>query len=139
MAPSAVKRLDATGVPLLLARLVVGLYFMHSGIVKIFDPVEFLKQIRLYHMLPEDPALWLNSVAIVLPWFELFCGAALVLSGVWLVGAGFEYALAPHWTAKFEYDFLGLSDRTLPGFAGTRAFELERDIQQVKVGINFKF
>ena len=36
MALSAVRRLDATGVPLLLARLVVGLYFMHSGIVKIF-------------------------------------------------------------------------------------------------------
>jgi len=60
-------------------------------------------------------------------------------SGGWLVGGGFEYALAPNWTAKFEYDFLGLSDKTLPGFSGTRAFELERDIQQVKVGINFKF
>ena len=60
-------------------------------------------------------------------------------SGAWLVGAGFEYALGPHWTAKFEYDFLGLSDRTLPGFAGTRTLEIERDIQQVKVGINFKF
>ncbi len=60
-------------------------------------------------------------------------------SGGWLVGGGFEYAIAPNWTAKFEYDFLGLSDKTLPGFSGTRAFELERDIQQVKVGINFKF
>ena len=60
-------------------------------------------------------------------------------SGAWLVGAGFEYALAPNWTAKFEYDFVGLSDKTFPGFVGTRGFELERDIQQVKVGINFKF
>jgi outer membrane immunogenic protein len=60
-------------------------------------------------------------------------------SSAWLVGAGFEYALAPNWTAKFEYDFLGLSDKTLPGFAGSRGFALDRDIQQVKVGINFKF
>ncbi|HJZ33715.1 MAG TPA: outer membrane beta-barrel protein [Hyphomicrobiaceae bacterium] len=59
-------------------------------------------------------------------------------TGGWLVGGGFEYAFAPNWTAKFEYDFLGLSDKTLPGFPGTRSFELERDIQQIKVGINFK-
>jgi outer membrane immunogenic protein len=60
-------------------------------------------------------------------------------SGGWLVGGGFEYALAPNWTAKFEYDFLGLSDKSLAGFAGSRAIELERDLQQVKVGLNFKF
>jgi outer membrane autotransporter protein len=60
-------------------------------------------------------------------------------SGAWLVGGGIEYAIAPNWTAKFEYDFLGLSDKTLPGFAATRALELERDMQQVKVGINYKF
>ena len=60
-------------------------------------------------------------------------------NGGWLVGGGFEYALAPNWTAKFEYDFLSLADKNFPAFAGTRGFELERDVQQLKVGINFKF
>ena len=82
---------------------------------------------------------WVRSEASLT---QLTTGASVSASdtnGVWLVGAGFEYALAPNWTAKFEYDFLGLSDKTLPGLSGSRAFEFERDIQQVKVGINFKF
>ena len=82
---------------------------------------------------------WVRNEATIT---QLATGASVSASntsGAWLVGAGFEYALAPNWTAKFEYDFLGLSDKTFPGFAGTRGFELERDIQQVKVGLNFKF
>jgi hypothetical protein len=30
----------------------------------------------------------------------------------WLVGAGIEWAFAPNWSAKVEYSFLGLDDRT---------------------------
>jgi outer membrane immunogenic protein len=82
---------------------------------------------------------WVRSEASVT---QLTTGSTLTAShtnGGWLVGAGFEYAFAPNWTAKFEYEFLGLADKTFPGFVGTRALELERDVQQVKVGINFKF
>jgi outer membrane immunogenic protein len=82
---------------------------------------------------------WVRSEASVT---QLTTGSTLNAShtnGGWLVGAGFEYAFAPNWTAKFEYQFLGLADKTFPGFVGTRALELERDVQQVKVGINFKF
>jgi outer membrane immunogenic protein len=82
---------------------------------------------------------WVRSEASVT---QLSTGSTLTASHTnagWLVGAGFEYAFAPNWTAKFEYDFIGLGDKAFPGFAGTRAFELERDVQQVKVGINFKF
>jgi outer membrane immunogenic protein len=81
---------------------------------------------------------WVRSEASIT---QLATGASVNAShtsGGWLVGAGFEYALAPNWTAKFEYDFLGLSDKTLPGFSGSRGFELERDVQQARVGINFK-
>jgi outer membrane immunogenic protein len=82
---------------------------------------------------------WVRSEASVT---QLTTGSTLTAShtnGGWLVGAGFEYAFAPNWTAKFEYEFLGLADKTFPGFVGTRALELEHDVQQVKVGINFKF
>src|SRR5262249_23845807 len=30
----------------------------------------------------------------------------------WLVGAGIEWAFAPNWSAKVEYNYLGLDDRT---------------------------
>ena len=63
----------------------------------------------------------------------------------WLVGAGIEWAFAPSWSAKVEYNFLGLDDRTFiapAGFqrlAGDTFFVRNRDIQMVKVGINYLF
>ena len=30
----------------------------------------------------------------------------------WLAGAGIEWAFAPNWSAKIEYDYLGLANRT---------------------------
>ncbi len=73
--------LDAIGV---IARLVVGLQFVHMGLHKVGDPVEFLKLVREYNLL-DSPSL-LNLVAIVLPWFEVFCGV-LLAAGVGLRGA----------------------------------------------------
>jgi opacity protein-like surface antigen len=33
-------------------------------------------------------------------------------NGGWLVGAGIEWAFAANWSAKVEYNYLGLEDRT---------------------------
>jgi outer membrane immunogenic protein len=60
----------------------------------------------------------------------------------WLVGAGIEWAFAPNWSAKVEYNFLGLDDRTFiapVGFTGDSLIERNRDIQMVKVGVNYRF
>jgi len=59
------------------------------------------------------------------------------------VGAGIEWAFAPNWSAKVEYNFLGLDDRTFiapAGFrlAGDTFFVTNRDIQTLKVGINYR-
>lgn len=80
-------RLDGSGVPLLIARVVLGGMFLWMGYQKIGKPVEFLKQVRMYQMVPEGTPLLLNSIAIVLPWMEVVTGAALIL-GVALRGAG---------------------------------------------------
>ena len=60
----------------------------------------------------------------------------------WLVGGGVEYAFYglewTRWTAKLEYDFLQLSDRTATGFSGD-TFTFERDIQMVKFGLSYRF
>ncbi|MHC4090953.1 MAG: DoxX family protein [Planctomycetota bacterium] len=71
--------------PLLVARLVVGLLFLYMGTKKIADPFEFLKLMRQYKMLPAGYAM--NLIAVVVPWVEAVCGAAL-LAGVALRGAG---------------------------------------------------
>ena len=56
--------------------------------------------------------------------------------GGWLVGAGMEYAFADNWTAKLEYNYIGLSNSTMstPPIVGVR-----RDIQMLKVGANYQF
>ena len=57
-------------------------------------------------------------------------------NGGWLVGGGVEYGFKAHWTVKLEYDFLTQSNwtsTTVPPVA------LNRDIQMIKAGINYKF
>jgi uncharacterized membrane protein YphA (DoxX/SURF4 family) len=79
-------RLNRTGVPLLLARFVLGGVFIYFGWLKLADPLEFLKHLHFYDILPERPPWLLNSVALVLPWLEVACGVALIL-GIWLRGS----------------------------------------------------
>jgi outer membrane immunogenic protein len=66
-------------------------------------------------------------------------------TGGWLVGAGVEYAFTNNWTVKAEYDYLGLGNRTFvipaaaPLFAGDTFNSNNRNIQMVKVGVNYLF
>ena len=60
----------------------------------------------------------------------------------WMVGVGYEYAFAGNWSAKVEFDYLGLGTEriTLASVGGVpRAFDVEQDIMLVKVGINYRF
>jgi outer membrane immunogenic protein len=64
--------------------------------------------------------------------------------GGWLVGAGFEWAFADNWSARFEYDFLGLGNRTFTvpaGFplAGDTFTTSNLNVQMATVGINYRF
>ncbi|MEK6674074.1 MAG: MauE/DoxX family redox-associated membrane protein [Planctomycetota bacterium] len=89
---SWLHRLNRTGLPLLVVRLVVGGLFVYMGILKIRDPANFLKLVRLYHVLPESPPYFLNTTAVVLPWLEVMTGLVLIL-GLWRRGAGAIAAL----------------------------------------------
>jgi outer membrane immunogenic protein len=61
------------------------------------------------------------------------------------VGAGIEWAFLPNWSAKVEYNYLGLDDRTFtvpagsPFLAADTFNQSSRSIQMVKVGINYLF
>jgi len=57
-------------------------------------------------------------------------------SSGWLMGAGLEYGFKSHWTLKLEYDFLSLANWTSPT---APAVSLNRDVQMVKFGVNYKF
>jgi outer membrane immunogenic protein len=65
----------------------------------------------------------------------------------WTIGAGVEWAFLPNWSARLEYDYIGLSSQTFtipaPGFAGLPGGDQftgqSRNFQMVNVGINYKF
>jgi outer membrane immunogenic protein len=60
----------------------------------------------------------------------------------WTAGAGLEYAFAPNWSAKLEYDYLGFGTQTL-NFStptiGAVTPTASLNVQEVKAGVNFHF
>jgi len=62
-----------------LGRWALGAAFVYTGVSKALEPEDFLKLVRQYDLVHH---FWLlNSIAVVLPWFELFCGL-LLMTGV---------------------------------------------------------
>lgn len=65
--------------------------------------------------------------------------------GGWLVGGGLEWAFTDSLSAKVEYDFLGLGNRsfTLPATAailpGDTFNVTKHDVQMATVGLNYRF
>ena len=57
-------------------------------------------------------------------------------SSGWLAGVGVEYGFKPHWTIKLEYDQIMLGNWTS---ATVPPIPLNRDLQMVKFGANYKF
>ena len=86
--PSLLRRLDATHLPMIAARLVLGNLFILYGFHKIGDPVDFLKLIKEYELLPLEPPEYMNLAAVITPWLEVICGN-LLLAGLWIRGAAF--------------------------------------------------
>jgi len=66
-------------------------------------------------------------------------------SAGWLLGAGIEWAFVPSWSAKIEYEYLGLNNRSFvvpvgfPVLGGDTFSTSNRSIQMVKLGINYRF
>ena len=77
---------------------------------------------------------WVHSTAEVNAFGQTWNGSST--KDGWLVGAGVEYGFKPHWTVRLEYDYLALANWTS---ATVPAVSLNRDVQMVKAGINYKF
>jgi outer membrane immunogenic protein len=56
----------------------------------------------------------------------------------WTVGAGVEYAFAPNWSGKIEYNYMDFGTRNV-SFAPFTTTEIDQQIHAVKFGINYKF
>lgn len=68
----------ATRIDVVIAgRLLLGAIFVYLGVIKAIDPVGFLKLVRQFDVVPTPLAL--NLIAATLPWFEIFCGALLLV------------------------------------------------------------
>ena len=75
-----------------------------------------------------------------------FTGTGSSYNQGWLAGAGVEWAFFPNWTAKIEYDYIGLNNTTFTvpagaaGFTVTDTFNVSnRNISIVQIGMNYKF
>jgi uncharacterized membrane protein YphA (DoxX/SURF4 family) len=53
--------------------------FIMMGWSKASEPVQFLKLINTYQLIPENWPWLLNSMAVLLPWIEIVCGTLLLL------------------------------------------------------------
>lgn len=68
----------------LAGRWLLGVYLISMGMAKALAPVDFLKLLREYQLLSSP---WpLNTVAALLPWFEVFVGL-LLLAGIAVRGS----------------------------------------------------
>jgi uncharacterized membrane protein YphA (DoxX/SURF4 family) len=63
----------------LRAPIALGAVFLVAALPKVADPAGFAKALWNYQLLP---AVLVHPAALVLPWLELLCGAALCL-GLW--------------------------------------------------------
>ena len=80
---SLLGRYHHAAIPIpLITRIFLGGYFVYAALNKLADPFEFLKGAHLYGLLPESPGIYLNLVALVLPWMELICGVALMIGAM---------------------------------------------------------
>ncbi len=57
----------------------------------------------------------------------------------WLLGVGIEYGFAPRWTARVEWDHIGLGDDTIVGFTPGDSVILSRHFDMLTFGVNYRF
>ncbi len=63
----------------------------------------------------------------------------------WTAGVGVEWAFSDNWSARLEYDYIGLNSQTMavptgsPFLGGDQITSNGRSLQMVSVGVNYKF
>jgi outer membrane immunogenic protein len=68
-----------------------------------------------------------------------FSASSSDTQGGWVVGAGIEYGFAANWTARIEWDHIGLNDVTHPGFFVFDTITESRRFDLLTFGLNYRF
>jgi len=83
---------------------------------------------------------WINTDAALT---NLNTGGSVSVSNTrdgWVFGVGIEYAFAPNWTAKVEWQYLGLNDFNVgPGVVGESFAVQNASINTLTFGLNYLF
>jgi outer membrane immunogenic protein len=76
---------------------------------------------------------------------QAFNGGISHIISDWMAGGGIEAASSDNWSAKIEYDYIGLGGRTftlpgliIPALAGD-TITSNHNVEMVKFGINYRF
>jgi outer membrane immunogenic protein len=62
----------------------------------------------------------------------------------WTAGTGIEWAFAPAWSARVEFDYYGFGPRTVTLFDATTSMSsgpisVKQNIEAIRFGINYQF
>ena len=123
----------------LVMRWILGLTFIYASLHKIISPEDFARIVYGYDLFPE---IFINLIAIVLPFLELIAGAALIIgfyprSAAIIINAlllAFILVLAVNLIRGHEFD-CGCFSAEQKGFASTPSVTLVRDVIYVIFGM----
>jgi outer membrane immunogenic protein len=59
--------------------------------------------------------------------------------GGWTVGAGWEYAFAPNWSAKIEYNYMDFGSHSPSFSSAATTFNVDQNAHLALFGINYRF
>ena len=116
----------------LAARWIIGLTFIYASLYKIISPADFAKIVYGYGLFPE---VFINLIAIVIPFLELIAGLALIIgvyprSAAMIINAlllAFVTVLAINLIRGHEFD-CGCFSAGQSGYASSSEVTLVRDI-----------
>ena len=90
---------------ILIMRLLIGIIFIYASYEKIINPAKFARDIANYHVVPYGLE---NTVAIVLPWLELFIGIGIIIGVIYFISGATTFLgglLADRLNLKYIYLF----------------------------------
>jgi outer membrane immunogenic protein len=82
---------------------------------------------------------WVHESETLVNLANGFATSASDTTGGWLLGVGIEYGFAPRWTAKVEWNHIGLGDETIAGFTPGDTVTLSRHFDMLTFGVNYRF
>ena len=81
---------------------------------------------------------WIQASASINAPFATFSESRTI--GGWIGGGGIEWAFGPNWTARIDYQYIGLQSTTVtPGFLIDTFTISNANIQTLTVGVNYLF